>query len=149
MIAMFAIVFGVAISPIILADNAEAKPAEIRSILHGDLTAPNGDKPFGGEIAGNFNIYTTDEITSIYATVENRASDGMVLEGWLVDVETGEKFSTGVYKENSRINGGFAVLFDPGFHYDVFVITEEPRFDTDPTPNKPVAGVPLSFPFGQ
>ena len=148
-LAMFAMVFGVAISPIILADNAEAKPADIRSILHGDLTAPNGDKPFGGEIAGNYYIQTSEERTTIFASLENRASDGMVLEGWLVDVETGEKLSTGVFKDHSRVNGGFAVLDNPGFHYDVFVITEEPRFDTDPTPNKPVAGVPLSLPFGQ
>jgi len=148
-LAMLAMVFGVALSPILLADNAEAKPADIRHILYGDLTAPNGDKPFGGEMVGDFNIFVTDERISIYATVENRASDGMVLEGWLVDVETGEKLSTGVYKEHSRINGGFTVIDNPGFHYDVFVITEEPRFDTDPTPNKPVAGVLLSAPFGQ
>jgi len=148
-LAMFAMVFGVAISPIILADNAEARLADNRFILQGDLTAPNGDKPFGGEIAGTYIIHVKDAFTTIYATVENRASDEMVLEGWLVDVETGEKLSTGVFKDHSRINGGFAVLDNPGFHYDVFVITEEPRFDTDPTPNKPVAGVPLSAPFGQ
>jgi len=73
----------------------------------------------------------------------------VVLEGWLVDIETGEKFSTGVYDEKSNVNGGLSFLVDPGFHYDVFVITEEPRLDSDPTPNKPVAGVPLSTPFGQ
>ncbi len=77
-----------------------------------------------------------------------RALDGRVLEGWLVYIETGEKFSTGIYKQ-SKLDGGISVLIDPEFHYDVFVITEEPRFDTDPTPNKPVAGVPLSAPFGQ
>jgi len=148
-LALLAMVFGVAISPIILADNAEAKIVDISYVLHGDLTAPSGDKPFGGEIAGTYHIQVRDDVTTIYAEVENRASEGMVLEGWLVDIETGEKFSTGVFKEKSRVNGGFSVLFDPGFHYDVFVITEEPRFDTDPTPNKPVAGVPLSAPFGQ
>ena len=148
-LAMLALVFGVAISPIVLADNAEAKPADIRHILYGDLTAPNGDKPFGGEIAGNYYIQTSEERTIVFASLENGASDGMVLEGWLVDVETGEKLSTGVFKDHSRVNGGFAVLDNPGFHYDVFVITEEPRFDTDPTPNKPVAGVLLSAPFGQ
>ncbi len=149
-LAMLALVFGVALSPIIAADDAEAKAFDFtRSILQGDLTAPNGDKPFGGEIAGNYSIHVYDELTIIFAELENGASNGMVLEGWLVDIETGEKFSTGIYKEPSKVNGGFSVLIDPGFHYDVFVITEEPRFDTDPTPNKPVAGVPLSAPFGQ
>jgi len=148
-LAMLALVFGIALSPIILADNAEARTAVITYALHGDLTAPNSDKPFGGEMVGTYNIHATNERTSIYAAVENRASDGMVLEGWLVDVETGEKLSTGVFKEHSRINGGIVAIDNPGFHYDVFVITEEPRFDTDPTPNKPVAGVLLSAPFGQ
>ncbi len=58
-LAMFAMVFGVAISPIIIADDAEARPVDIRSILQGDLTATNGDKPFGGEIAGTYLIQVT------------------------------------------------------------------------------------------
>jgi len=44
-LALLAMVFGVALSPIMLADNAEAQPSIIRSVLHGDLTAPSGDKP--------------------------------------------------------------------------------------------------------
>ena len=51
-LALLAIVFGVAISPIIAADNAEARPADSLYVLHGDLTAPNNDKPFGGDFAG-------------------------------------------------------------------------------------------------
>ena len=145
-LAMLAMVFGVAISPIIAADNAEARPAYTRYILQGDLTAPNNDKPFGGEIAGIYYIGVKDEFTSIYAGLESRASSGMVFEGWLVDIDTGEKLSTGTFKEG--VQRGFFTV-NPGFHYDVFVVTEEPIFDTDPTPNKPVAGVPLSAPFGQ
>ena len=116
------------------------------SILQGDLTAPNDGKPFGGEIAGNYSIHVYDKATIIYAEVQNGAPNGMVLEGWLIDVETGEKLSTGIFKED--VKRGFFLL-DPEFHYDLFVITEEPIFDSDPAPNKPVAGVPLSAPFGQ
>jgi len=149
-LALLALVFGVAISPILAADNAEARnPPESRYILQGDLTAPNNDKPFGGENVGIYNIHVRDDYSTIFVSLENGPSDGMVLEGWLVDIETGEKFSTGVYDEKSNVNGGLSFLVDPGFHYDVFVITEEPRLDSDPTPNKPVAGVPLSTPFGQ
>ncbi len=149
-LALLALVFGVAISPILAADNAEARrPLESTYILQGDLTAPNNDKPFGGENVGIYNIHVRDDYSTIFVSLENGPSDGMVLEGWLVDIETGEKFSTGVYDEKSNVNGGLSLLVDPGFHYDVFVMTEEPRLDSDPTPNKPVAGVPLSTPFGQ
>jgi len=149
-LALLALVFGVAISPILAADNAEARnPPESTYILQGDLTAPNNDKPFGGENVGIYNIHVRDEYSTIFVSLEKGPSDGMVLEGWLVDIETGEKFSTGVYDEKSRVNGGLSQIVDLGFHYDVFVITEEPRLDSDPTPNKPVAGVPLSTPFGQ
>ena len=74
----------------------------------------------------------------------------MLFEGWLVDVETGEKLSTGTIKEGHRGNGGFFFLSEPEFYYDVFVITEEPIIDSDPAPTlPPVGGVPLSAPFGQ
>ena len=72
----------------------------------------------------------------------------MIFEGWLVDVETGEKLSTGTFKEG--VKRGFFFLNEPEFHYDVFVITEEPIIDSDPAPTlPPVGGVPLSAPFGQ
>ena len=146
-LTLLALVFGVAISPILAADNVEARIADSRYVLQGDLTAPNNDKPFGGENAGTYNISVRDDYTIIVATLQNSPSNGMVHEGWLVDVETGEKLSTGVFNGNKANSGTF--LIDPEFHYDVFVVTEEPIIDSDPTPNKPVAGVPLSTPFGQ
>ena len=147
-LAMLAMVFGVALSPIISADDADARRFDNNFILYGDLTAPNGDKPFGGQIVGAYNIHVKDELTSIYAGVEKRASNGMIFEGWLVDVETGEKLSTGTFKEG--VKRGFFFLNEPEFHYDVFVITEEPIIDSDPAPTlPPVGGVPLSTPFGQ
>ena len=145
---MFAIVFGVAISPIITADNAEARLANIRYILHGDLTAPNNDKPFGGKDIGTYNIHIRDNgSTSIYVELDHRPSNGMKFEGWLIDIETGEKLSTGTFKES--VKRGFFTGIAPEFHYDIFVVTEKPIIDSDPAPNKPVAGVPLSAPFGQ
>ncbi len=70
----------------------------------------------------------------------------MVLEGWLIDVQTGEKLSTGTFKEG--VKRGF-FLVDPEFHYDIFVVTEEPTIDSYPTPNRPVACLTLSNPFGK
>ena len=145
--AMVAMVFGVMTSPIISAQDAEARIFPSKYVLHGELTAPSGDKPFGGEPVGTYHIQTRGGFTGINVNLEYRASEGMVYEGWLVDVQTGEKLSTGTLKEGTQ-RGYFGGLA-PEFHYDVFVVTEEPRIDSDPKPNTPVAGVPLSDPFGQ
>ena len=144
--ALLAMVFGVAMTPIVAAENAEARPADNRFILFGDLTAPNNDKPFGGKIVGTYNIHVKDNVSSIFASLDKGPSNGVILEGWLIDVQTGEKLSTGTFKEG--VKRGF-FLVDPEFHYDIFVVTEEPTIDSDPTPNRPVAGVTLSTPFGQ
>ena len=147
-LALLAIVFGVAISPIIAADYVEARPADIRYTLNGDLTAPNNDKPFGGNNVGTYAITITDDRTSIYTGLKINPTNGMVFEGWLVDIETGEKLSTGTFKEG--VKRGFFTGIAQEFHYDVFVITEEPIIDSDPAPTlPPVGGVPLSTPFGQ
>ncbi len=147
---MLAAVFGIAASPIISADNAEAR-VPIQYVLSGDLTAPSGDKPFGGEDVGNYHFIGIADTTAISFSLEKKPSEGMVYEGWLIDVETGEKKSTGIFKGNlhERTQHGFFGGIDSQFYYDLFVITEEPIIDTDPNPNKPVAGVPLSAPFGQ
>ena len=92
---MLAMVFGVAASPVISADNAEARIFPSKYVLHGDLTAPSNDKPFGGERVGKYYIETRAGFTTISTSLEKRASEGMIFEGWLVDVETGEKLSTG------------------------------------------------------
>jgi len=119
-LALLALVFGVAISPILAADNAEARNLpESTYILQGDLTAPNNDKPFGGENVGIYNIHVRDGYSTIFVSLENGPSDGMVLEGWLVDIETGEKFSTGVYDEKSRVNGGLSQIVDPGILFEL------------------------------
>jgi len=148
---MLAAVFGIAASPIISAGDAEARIEEPRFVLHGDLTAPSGDKPFGGEDVGDYYTHTREGSITFIVSLENRASEGMVYEGWLVDVETGEKLSIGLFKGDRQesVQYGFFGGIDPQFHYDVLVITEEPIIDSDPAPNKPVAGVPLSAPFGQ
>jgi len=149
-LALLAMVFGVALSPIILADNADARLADNRYILQGDLTAPNNGKPFGGDNVGTYSIHVKDDFTFIYAALNNSPSNGMLFEGWLVDVETGEKLSTGIFNEASRGNSGFFFFSEPEFYYDVFVVTEEPIIDSDPAPTlPPVGGVPLSAPFGQ
>lgn len=111
----------------------------------GDLTAPSGGNPFGGEKIGTFEIKTKGYAARISADVEIKPSDGMVFEGWLVDAGTGYKLSLGQLRDDSL---HFRQNMVNSFTYNMLVITEEPAGDTDPNPATPVAGAGLPSPFG-
>jgi len=145
-IALMAIVFGLAISPA-LSSEADARVTLPDAIIQNDLTAPNGDKPFGGVNAGNFYAHVKDDVTTIYVELDKRPSIGTVYEGWLVDVDSGEKTSFGKFQEYRQVH--FLTTIDTQFNNDLIVITEEPKMDSDPAPATPVAGAVLGTPFGQ
>lgn len=68
--------------------------------------------------------------------------EGYVLEGWLVDEDTGYKLSTGGFTVDSDGDGKMRfkqnlVNFDL---YDLVVITAEPAGDVNPNPNTPIVG---------
>ncbi len=117
-----------------------------RVFIRGDLTAPMGDKPFGGEDVGSYLILVKDHKTFVAAKFDGKVNEGMVLEGWLVDMDTGYKLSTGQLVDNKQI---FKQIIVNPFIYDLYVITEEPMNDTDPNANVPVGGAMLQEPFGQ
>lgn len=119
--------------------------ADDKTRITGELTAPSGGNPFGGETIGTFKIKTDGHATRISADVEIEPAEGMVLEGWLVDAGTGYKLSLGQLRGDSlnlRQN-----MVNP-FTYNMVVITEEPVGDTDPNPAAPVGGSLLPSPFG-
>src|SRR3990170_3406143 len=62
--------------------------ADARS-FRGDLTAPSGGAPFGGDVVGDYKIQVHGGKTSIRAKVDVTAMEGDTLEGWLVDTQTG------------------------------------------------------------
>jgi len=119
--------------------------ADARS-FRGDLTAPSGGAPFGGDVVGDYKIQVHGGKTSIRAKVDVTAMEGYTLEWWLVDTQTGYKLSLG------ELQGGkleFEQRMVNPWTYGVLVITAEPVGDLDPNPNTPVAGAALSAPFGQ
>ncbi len=146
-IALMAIVFGLAISPALVSNDAEARFSVPQATLQGDLTAAQGDKPFGGEAVGNFYVHVQDTHTVIYVDFDSKPTPGTVYEGWLVDVDSGEKTSFGKFQENRNRN--FITTVDNQFNNDLIVITEEPVSDSDPAPATPVSGAVLGTPFGQ
>jgi hypothetical protein len=125
-----------------------AAEATDRGRISGTLTAPSNGNPFGGDQVGTFSVLSDGSQTSIFARVDIVASEGSVLEGWLVDEGTGYKLSLGQLNDN---NGSLIFHQDlvNAYTYNVLVITEEPDNDTDPNPATPVGGAPLPSPFGQ
>ena len=150
--AMMALVFGIALSPI-LSNEAEAanilRPSKV--IVQGDLTSPMDDKPFGGEVVGNYYIQVRDDRATISVRVDAKASQGTVYEGWLVDADSGVKTSFGIIQnsEYRQIGVQLTTSVENNFNNDLVVITEEPVVDTDPAPHTPVGGAVLGNPFGQ
>jgi hypothetical protein len=124
---------------------AEATAAE--GLTSGALTAPSNGNPFGGDQVGTFTVLSDGSRTSVFAHVDLVASEGSVLEGWLVDEGTGYKLSLGQLNDNGSLS--FHQVLVNAYTYNVLVITEEPDNDTDPNPATPVGGAPLPSPFGQ
>jgi len=152
--AMMALVFGIALSPI-LSNEAEAEVTNIQRpskvIVQGDLTAPMDDKPFGGDVVGDYYIQVRNDQATIHVSFDTRASPGTVYEGWLVDADSGVKTSFGIIQDSAYRQSGVHLTtnVENNFNNDLIVITEEPRLDTDPAPHTPVGGAVLAKPFGQ
>ena len=154
-IAMMAIVFGIALSPILSNDAEAERFFPPTTILQGELTSPSDDKPFGGDVVGKYTLSSydggsLDGKTTIYVKFDSRPSPGTVYEGWLIDADSGEKTSFGRFQENTqRQIQFFQTSVESNFNNDLIVITEEPFVDTDPAPHTPVGGAVLAKSFGQ
>jgi len=153
-IALLALVFSVVITPI--AYNEASAIASERTLvetpdtffIRGDLTSPADGKPFGGDVVGDYFIRVNGNDIRINTEFDATPSEGIVYEGWLVDVDTGYKLSLGQFNEQSNELFFSQEIVNPWI-YNVLVISEEPMGDTDPSPDTPVGGVPLKAPFGQ
>ena len=152
-IALMAIVFGLIVSPAVAIEASAIAPDQINFktidtfYKRGVLTSPSDDNPFGGSTVGNYLVRVNGNEIKINIDFFSSPSEGMVFEGWLVDVDTDYKLSLGQFdKQNSLF---FEQDFVNPWIYNVLVITEEPFGDTDPAPNSPVGGTVPSEPFGQ
>ena len=148
-ITVMAMIFGLMLSPVITGE-ADAKLDRPDAIIQGELTAPNEGKPFGGDVVGKYYISVRGDTTSITTSLNLQSSGDTVFEGWLVDADSGEKTSIGLFKESGQ--GLLAYLHtnvQNNFSNDLIVITEEPIHDTNPAPDTPVGGATLGKMFGQ
>jgi hypothetical protein len=131
-----ALLVGVAVSGLALAKPADA---------HMEVPlAPTPDAP--ADASGEARImerFTRDglQATDIEVKVSDLpVQDGYVLEGWLVDMETGYKLSLGGFTTDRHGDGTlhFEQRMVNFSLYDLVVITLEPAHDTDPNPGTPL-----------
>lgn len=105
--------------------------------LQGTLTAPSGDKPFGGAAVGSYSTNVNGHTVTITATLNQAAQTGKVFEGWLVDTNTGYKLSLGQL-DGTKLQFTQSMV-NPSI-YKLVVITIEPVGKTDPNPSGVIAG---------
>jgi hypothetical protein len=120
--------------------------AEAQQIA-GDITAPSGGNPFGGEKMGTISVDSDDNETNIVADLNESPEEGKAFEGWLVDAGgSGYKLSLGQFS-NGTLN--FTQNMLNPYTYKNFEVTEEPDNDLDPNAAASIAGFELDIPFGQ
>jgi hypothetical protein len=134
---------------------SSAGPYSIRSQvaeaqqLSGDITAPSGGNPFGGEKLGTVSVDSDGNQTNIVADLNESPGEGKAFEGWLVDAGpegSGYKLSLGEFS-NGTLNFNQSMI-NP-YTYKNFEVTEEPNDDLDPNAADSIAGFELDTPFGQ
>ena len=115
--------------------------------MSGDITAPAGGNPFGGEKMGTISVDSDGNETNIVADLNESPGEGKAFEGWLVDAGgSGYKLSLGQFS-NGTLN--FTQNMINPYTYKNFEVTEEPDNDLDPNAAASIAGFELDIPFGQ
>lgn len=115
--------------------------------ISGDITAPSGGNPFGGEKMGTISVDSDGNETKIVADLNESPGEGKAFEGWLVDAGgSGYKLSLGQFS-NGTLN--FTQNMINPYTYKNFEVTEEPDNDLDPNAASSMAGFELDVPFGQ
>jgi hypothetical protein len=113
----------------------------------GDITAPSGGNPFGGEKMGTISVDSDGNETNIVVDLNESPGEGKAFEGWLVDAGgSGYKLSLGQFS-NGTLN--FTQNMLNPYTYKNFEVTEEPDNDLDPNAAASIAGFELDIPFGQ
>ncbi|MGB7557030.1 MAG: hypothetical protein WBM37_00800 [Nitrososphaeraceae archaeon] len=114
--------------------------------MSGDITAPTGENPFGGQNMGTIIVDSSGRRTNVSADINSAPNEGNVLEGWLVDEGSGYKLSLGQFRNGTLDSSQYMV--NP-YTYNNFEVTEEPAEDPDPNAADTIAGFELKTPFGR
>jgi hypothetical protein len=114
--------------------------------MSGDITAPAGENPFGGQKMGTIIVDSSGRRTNVSADINAAPNEGNVLEGWLVDEGSTYKLSLGQFRNGTL---DFSQYMVNPYTYNNFEVTEEPAEDPDPNAADSIAGFELKTPFGR
>ena len=141
-VLLFGIVMAILFSITASSQSVSAEPVKL------DINkAKNPGPGFGEEKIGTVTIDATGNNTVISTDITAKPGQDKVYEAWLVD-EGGSNYKLSL---GQAIDGKLqyaANLVNP-HTYTQFIITEEPKADTDPNAAGTIAGAQLPSPFGK
>ena len=112
--------------------------------LRGDLTSPKNDKSFGGAVVGDYLMTVNFDEVKIIAELYNSSSQGMMLEGWLVNSDNESYFSVGEFDKKNNMLKFYQQDIEPQT-FDLFIVTEKSLKDTDSSDHKSIGGALISM----
>ena len=116
--------------------------AQEQMLSSGDLTVPEGDNPFGGDVVGTYSVGLDREGLRAQVNMDISPGSGMSYQAWLLDSATDADLALGQLEDN-----GLAATLQSNdtSSYNLIVVTEEPTDDPNPARNSSavVAGAEL------
>ena len=112
--------------------------------LSDHLTSPRNDKSFGGAVVGDYLITVNFDEVKIIADFYSLPSQGMMLEGWLVNSDNESYFSIGKFDKKNNILKFYQKGIEP-HTYDLFIVTEKSLSDADSSDHQSIGGALISM----
>jgi len=112
--------------------------------LSDHLTSPRNDKSFGGAVVGDYLITVNFDEVKIIADFYSSPSQGMMLEGWLVNSDNESYFSVGEFDKKNNMLKFYQKDIEP-HTYDLFIVTEKSLSDTDSSDHRSIGGALISM----
>jgi hypothetical protein len=119
-----------ALSTSITAVHIGAADAQVQTESSGDLTAPEGDSPFGGDNVGTYTIGLDREGLRVQVNMDLTPTSGNAYQAWLVDNATDTDLALGQLTDNALADTLQST--NDTSQYNLIVVTEEPVDDQDP-----------------
>ncbi len=141
--ALAGIVLGLVISPVALSEAYAYERGgvleETKDVFYfrGDITSPQDQKPYGGDVVGKYSVIVNVDFVKIIAEFENQSLEGKVLEAWLVDFGGESTVTLGVF-ENNELTTSASI---DEWKYEAIVISKVS--ETSSAPENPVGGAVL------
>jgi len=112
--------------------------------LRGDLTSTSNDKSFDGSVVGEYLITVNFDEVKIMSEFYKSPSQGIILEGWLVNSDDELYFNVGQFDEKNNMLEFYQKDIEPQT-FSLFIITEKSVSDADSSEHKSIGGAPISM----